>query len=145
MEGMNSLSQIPKFKGAILISYSSSLTWGWSYQYGNLYEICLLPFHPSYVIVSRSCLLLEFYPIRVLSTLSLFQGVCLKFWFEETATWLAQLGELAPLCWEGGHGFKPWLDQHSGSLKKLRRNCCLCNDFCKSLDFLVFSDKDEKP
>ena len=29
--------------------------------------------------------------------------------------------------------------------KSLRRKCCLCNDSCKQLDFLVFSDKDEKP
>ena len=28
--------------------------------------------------------------------------------------------------------------------KLLRRKCCLCNDICKWLDFLVFSDKDEK-
>ena len=26
----------------------------------------------------------------------------------------------------------------------LRRNCCLCNDICKRLDFLVFSDKEDK-
>ena len=30
-------------------------------------------------------------------------------------------------------------------LKYLRRKCRLCNDICKRLDFLVFSDKDEKP
>ena len=29
-------------------------------------------------------------------------------------------------------------DQHSGSLNN-------CNDICKWLDFLVFSDKDDKP
>ena len=28
--------------------------------------------------------------------------------------------------------------------KWLRRNCCLCNNICKLLDFLVFSDKDQK-
>ena len=28
---------------------------------------------------------------------------------------------------------------------KLRRKCCLCDDVCKWLDFLVFLDKDEKP
>ena len=27
----------------------------------------------------------------------------------------------------------------------LRRKCCLCNDICKRLDFLVFLDKDDKP
>ena len=26
-----------------------------------------------------------------------------------------------------------------------RRKCCLCNDICKRLDFLVFSDMGEKP
>ena len=31
-------------------------------------------------------------------------------------------------------------DQHSG-----RRKCYLCNFICKWLDFLVFSDKDDKP
>ena len=29
-------------------------------------------------------------------------------------------------------------------VKWLRRNCCLCNNICKLLDFLVFSDKDKK-
>ena len=29
--------------------------------------------------------------------------------------------------------------------KELRRKSCLCNDICKQLDFLVFSDKHEKP
>ena len=33
----------------------------------------------------------------------------------------------------------------SGSLKNLRRKCCLCNEICKWLDFLVFSNKDKKP
>ena len=27
----------------------------------------------------------------------------------------------------------------------LSRKCCLCSDICKWLDFLVFSDKDDKP
>ena len=34
-------------------------------------------------------------------------------------TWLAQLGESvgrALVCQAGGRGFKPWPDQHSGSL-----------------------------
>ena len=30
-------------------------------------------------------------------------------------------------------------------LKLLRRKYCLCNDICKWLDSLVFSDKDDKP
>ena len=29
--------------------------------------------------------------------------------------------------------------------KQLRRKCCLCNDICNWLDFLVFLHKDEKP
>ena len=29
--------------------------------------------------------------------------------------------------------------------KQLRRKCCLCNDICEWLDFLVLSDKEEKP
>ena len=55
----------------------------------------------------------------------------------------------APVCRTGGRGFKPRPDQHSGGLLIFRPNwspkCCLCNDICKCLDFLVFSDKDEKP
>ena len=55
-----------------------------------------------------------------------------------------------PVCWAGVRGFKPWPDQHSGSLNnwdlnEMRRKCCLCNDICKRLEFLVFSRKDEKP
>ena len=45
----------------------------------------------------------------------------------------------APVCRAGGCGFKPRPDQYSGSLNNLY------NDICKWLDFLVFSDKDEKP
>ena len=48
-----------------------------------------------------------------------------------------------PVCWAGGRGFKPRPDQHLGSF--FRRKCCLCDVICKWLDFLVFSDKDEKP
>ena len=36
-------------------------------------------------------------------------------------------------------------DQHSGSLNNRREKCCLCNFICKWLNFLVFSDKDDKP
>ena len=36
-------------------------------------------------------------------------------------------------------------DQHSGSLNNWREKCCFCNSICKWLDFLVFSDKDDKP
>ena len=31
------------------------------------------------------------------------------------------------------------------TLEELRRKCCPSNDICKRLDFLVFSDNDEKP
>ena len=31
------------------------------------------------------------------------------------------------------------------TLEELRRNWCPCNDICERLDFLVFSDNDEKP
>ena len=55
----------------------------------------------------------------------------------------------ASVCRTGGRGFKPRPDQHSGGLLIFRPNwspkCCLCNDICKCLDFLVFLDKDEKP
>ena len=36
-------------------------------------------------------------------------------------------------------------DQHSGSLNNRGEECCLCNFIYKWLDFLVFSDKDDKP
>ena len=35
-------------------------------------------------------------------------------------------------------------DQYSGSLNNCGEKCCLCNFICKWLDFLVFSDKDDK-
>ena len=62
--------------------------------------------------------------------------------------WLAQLGERLSAEREVA-GSNPRPDQHSGGLLIFRPNwspkCCLCNDICKCLDFLVFSDKDEKP
>ena len=51
----------------------------------------------------------------------------------------------APLCWAGGRGIKPRPDLHSGFLNNWEQKCCFCNDICKRLKFLVFSDKDEKP
>ena len=36
-------------------------------------------------------------------------------------------------------------DQHSGPLNNWGEKCCLCNSIYKWLDFLVFSDKDDKP
>ena len=35
-------------------------------------------------------------------------------------------------------------DQYLGSLNNCGEKCCLCNFRCKWLDFLVFSDKDDK-
>ena len=40
--------------------------------------------------------------------------------------------------WTGGHGFEPRPDQHPRSLSNWEeRKCCLCNDICQWLDFLV--------
>ena len=61
-----------------------------------------------------------------------------------TAAWLAHAVKRAPVCWAGGPRFKQGQNQKSG-FQKLRTMCCLCNDICKRLDLLVFSDKDEKP
>ena len=46
--------------------------------------------------------------------------------------------------WAGGRGFKPQPDQHSGSLNNWEESAVLVTDICKWLDFLVFSDKDQK-
>ena len=40
-------------------------------------------------------------------------------------------------------GSYPCRANPQGLKKKLRRKCCLCQDFCKRLDFLVFSDRDD--
>ena len=40
-------------------------------------------------------------------------------------------------------GSYPGRTNPQGFKKKLRRKCCLCEDFCKRLDFIVFSDKDD--
>ena len=45
----------------------------------------------------------------------------------------------------GGLGFGSQTGPTLRVLKELRRTCCLCNDICKLLDILVFSDKDDKP
>ena len=58
-----------------------------------------------------------------------------------TANWLAQLVEHWTTVQEVW-GSSPRPDQHSGWLGRI---CCLCNDICKWLDILVFSDKDDKP
>ena len=46
-------------------------------------------------------------------------------------------------CW------RSWVQTPAGPtprvFKYLSRKCCLCNDICKWLDFLVFSYKDDKP
>ena len=61
-----------------------------------------------------------------------------------TAAWLAQLGERQSAEQEVEVS-NPRAGPKFGVLKKLRRKCCLCNDICKRLDFLFFSNKDEKP
>ena len=40
-------------------------------------------------------------------------------------------------------GSYPGRTNPQGLKKKLRKKCCLSQDFCKRLDFLVFSDKDD--
>ena len=44
-----------------------------------------------------------------------------------------------------GSGFKTPAGPTLRVFQYLRRKCCLFNDICKWIDFLVFSDKDEKP
>ena len=41
------------------------------------------------------------------------------------------------------HGWESASLLSGKSRVRTRRKCCLCNDICKRLDFLVFSDKDE--
>ena len=59
---------------------------------------------------------------------------------DQTTTWLAQLGE----CQSGEREVR--VQTPAGPtlrvFKQLRRKCCLCNDICKQLDFLVFLYKD---
>ena len=43
----------------------------------------------------------------------------------------------------GGRWFKSWPDQHLGSLRG--ESAAFVKTFYKRLDFLVFSDKDDKP
>ena len=58
--------------------------------------------------------------------------------------WLAQLGERRSAEREVT-GSNPGRTNTQGLSLSLRRKCCLCNHICKRLDFLVFSDKEEKP
>ena len=51
-----------------------------------------------------------------------------------TTAWLAQLGE---------RGFKPLLNQHSGSLSNWEESATFVKTSAKELDFLDFRDKDE--
>ena len=52
----------------------------------------------------------------------------------------------ALVCWAEGSGFKPQLDQHSGSLNNWEESAAfLTIDISKWLDFLIFSDKDKNP
>ena len=47
------------------------------------------------------------------------------------------------LSWESA-GLLSGRSRVQTSAGPTRRKCCRCNDICKQLDFLVFSDKDEK-
>ena len=48
----------------------------------------------------------------------------------------------AVVCWAEGCGFKPLLDQHSGSLNNWEESAAFVTfDICKWLDFLIFSDR----
>ena len=49
------------------------------------------------------------------------------------------------VCRAGGRWFKSRPDQHSGSLNNWGESAAFVKTFCKRLDFLVFSDKDDKP
>ena len=57
---------------------------------------------------------------------------------------VGSVGRALGFC-EGGRGINP---PHRPTLRVFKINwgekCCLCNDICKWLDFLVFSDKDDK-
>ena len=60
-----------------------------------------------------------------------------------TADWLAQLGERQSAEQEVEVS-NPGRTEIRG-LEKTEKKCCLCNDICKRLDFLFFSNKDKKP
>ena len=57
---------------------------------------------------------------------------------------LAQVVEYQTTTWEVS-GLNPPTGPTLRLFKQLRRKCCLCNDICKWLAVLVFSDKDDKP
>ena len=64
-----------------------------------------------------------------------------KHKYHLTAAWLGQLGE-------GRSAERVRPDQHSGSLNNCviaKKVLSLYNGICKRLDFIVFSDKEEKP
>ena len=59
----------------------------------------------------------------------------------ETADWLAQLVEHWTAVRKVAGSNLDWTNTQV--FKSLRRKCCLCNDICKWLEFLVLSNKDE--
>ena len=61
-----------------------------------------------------------------------------------SAAWLAQLGERRSAEREIVGSNPGRTNSQKREDSALRRQCCLCNDICKRLDFLVFSDKDKK-
>ena len=50
----------------------------------------------------------------------------------------------APVCKLSGKSRVQTLAGKGRAFNQLKRNSCPCNNICKLLDFLVFSDKDEK-
>ena len=105
-------------------------------------------FTPSDLIHPRYCRSAD---ARVRMQISLLLTVLIQEWYlikmrskeNKTVAWLAQLGEKGLVNGRSRVRTPAW--PTPTVFKQLRRKCCLCNDICQWLDFLVFSDKDEKP
>jgi len=65
--------------------------------------------------------------------------------YESSSGSQAQLDKNLEVCWVAGHWFKLWLDQHLGSLNNWGESAAFVKTCAKGLDFLVFSDEDDKP
>ena len=68
--------------------------------------------------------------------------ICRKPLPLSTAAWLAQQKSDGLLS--GRSRFQTLARTNTQGLRELGRKFCLCNDICKWLDLLVFSDKNEK-
>ena len=71
----------------------------------------------------------------------IFQKTTLNYF---AAAWLAQLVGYQTAVREV-EGSSPGRTNTQGLKNYLRRKCFLCYDICNRVDFLVFSDKDDKP